>query len=117
MTFRKKTTKKNDRQQKMFDEGLVSQTQLQQRNLSYQNALAKKIMVENKLAQTLQEVTNVKIEQNSVEQEYTEKISKAEGERFQSMSQIAAGQGDVAAPPWEITYCDGTAHPLQTANG
>ncbi len=92
-----------DRQQKMFDEGLVSQTQLQQRNLSYQNALAKKIMVENKLAQTLQEVTNVKIEQNSVEQEYTEKISKAEGERFQSMSQIAAGQGDVAKLENQVT--------------
>jgi multidrug resistance efflux pump len=85
-----------NRQQKMFEEGLVSQTQLQQRNLSYQNALAKKIMVENKLAQTQQEVTNVKIEQNGVEQEYAEKISKAEGERFQSMSQIATGQGDVA---------------------
>ncbi len=85
-----------DRQQKMYDEGLVSQTQLQQRNLSYQNALAKKITVENKLAQTQQEVTNVKIEQNSVEQEYTEKISKTEGEKFQSMGQIATGQGDVA---------------------
>ncbi|WP_394993990.1 HlyD family secretion protein [Emticicia sp.] len=92
-----------DRQQKMFDEGLVSQTQLQQRNLSYQNALAKKIMVENKLAQTQQEVTNVKIEQNSVEQEYTEKISKAEGERFQSMSQIATGQGDVAKLENQVT--------------
>ncbi len=92
-----------DRQQKMFDDGLVSQTQLQQRNLSYQNALAKKIMVENKLAQTLQEVTNVKIEQNSVEQEYTEKISKAEGERFQSMSQIATGQGDVAKLENQVT--------------
>ncbi len=85
-----------DRQQKMYDEGLVSQTQLQQRNLSYQNALAKKIMVENKLAQTQQEVTNVKIEKNSVEQEYTEKISKAEGDRFQSLSQVATGEGDVA---------------------
>ena len=86
----------NERQQKMFDEGLVSQTQLQQRNLAFQNAAAKKVMVENKLAQTLQEVTNVRIEQNSVEQEYTEKVSKAEGERFQSMSQVATGQGDVA---------------------
>lgn len=85
-----------ERQQKMYDEGLVSQTQLQQRNLSYQNALAKKIMVENKLAQTQQEVTNVKIEKNSVEQEYTEKISKAQGDRFQSLSQIATGEGDVA---------------------
>jgi multidrug resistance efflux pump len=92
-----------DRQQKMFDDGLVSQTQLQQRNLSYQNALAKKIMVENKLAQTQQEVTNVRIEQNSVEQEYTEKVSKAEGERFQSMSQIATGQGDVAKLENQVT--------------
>ena len=55
----------NQEEQKMFDEGLVSKTQLQQRNISYQNAQAKKIMVENKLAQTKQEVTNVRIEQNS----------------------------------------------------
>jgi multidrug resistance efflux pump len=85
-----------DRQQKMFDEGLVSKTQLQQRNIAYQNSLAKKIVVENKIAQTKQEVLNVKIEKNSTEQEYTEKISKAEGDRFQSMSSIAGGEGEVA---------------------
>jgi multidrug resistance efflux pump len=85
-----------ERQQKMFDEGLVSQTQLQQRNIAFQNAFAKNIMVENKLAQTQQEVINTRIEQNSIEQEYTEKISKAEGDRFQSMSQIASGEGEVA---------------------
>lgn len=84
------------RQQKMYEQGLVSQTQLQQRNLSYQNALAKKIMVENKLAQTRQEILNTRLEQNGVEQEYTEKISKAEGDRYQAMSQIAGGQGEVA---------------------
>lgn len=85
-----------DRQQKMFTEGLVSQTQLQQRNLSFQNAQAKKIMIENKLAQTKQEFSIIRIEQNSVQQDYTEKISKAEGDRFQSYSQIATGQGEVA---------------------
>ena len=85
-----------DRQEKMFNEGLVSQTQLQQRNIAFQNAVAKQIMVENKLAQTQQEVINVRIEQNSVEQDYAEKISKAEGDRFQSMSQIAGGEGEVA---------------------
>jgi multidrug efflux pump subunit AcrA (membrane-fusion protein) len=85
-----------ERQQKMFDDGLVSQTQLQQRNLSYQNALAKKIMVENKIAQTQQETNNIRIEQNSVVQEYTEKISKVSGDRFQSLSQIATGEGDIA---------------------
>jgi multidrug efflux pump subunit AcrA (membrane-fusion protein) len=92
-----------ERQQKMYNDGLVSQTQLQQRNLTYQNALAKKIMVENKLAQTRQELTNTRIEQNSVEQEYIEKVSKAEGDKFQSMSQIATGQGDVAKLQNQVT--------------
>jgi multidrug resistance efflux pump len=85
-----------ERQQKLFDEGLVSQTQLQQRNIAFQNAFAKNIMIENKLAQTQQEVINTRIEQNSIEQEYIEKISKAEGDKFQSMSQIASGEGEVA---------------------
>lgn len=85
-----------ERQQKMLQEGLVSQTQLQQRNIAYQNALAKKLTVENKVAQTLQEVLNIRLEQNSVEQEYTEKISKAEGERLLSMGQIANSEGEVA---------------------
>ena len=85
-----------ERQQKMYDEGLVSQTQLQQRNVSFQNAMSKKITVENKIAQTQQEFTNIRIEQNSVEQDYTEKISKAEGDRFQSNSLISTGEGEIA---------------------
>ena len=85
-----------ERQQKMYNEGLVSQTQLQQRNQAWQAALAKKISLENKLAQTRQELLNLTIEQNSIEQEYTEKINKAESDRFQSLSQIATGQGELA---------------------
>jgi multidrug resistance efflux pump len=85
-----------DRQLKMYDEGLVTKTQLQQRNISYQNALAKMVSIENKIAQTKQEITNTKIEQNGVDQEYAEKINKIEGEQFQSQSQIAIGQGEIA---------------------
>ena len=85
-----------ERQQKMYEEGLVSQTQLQQRNLAFQNALAKRVMVDNKLAQTQQEVINTRIEQNSVKQEYAEKISKTEGDRFQSMSNVTTGEAEVA---------------------
>lgn len=85
-----------ERQEKMFKEGLVSQTQLQQRNISFQNSLSKKIMIENKVAQTKQEILNNKLEKNTVQQEYSEKISKAEGERFQSMSQISISEGEVA---------------------
>ncbi len=85
-----------NRQNKMYEEGLVSLTQLQQRNVSYQNALAKKTSAENKLAQTQQEIAAQNIEQNAVIQEYTEKLSKTEGERFQSMGQVAGSTGDIA---------------------
>lgn len=85
-----------NRQNKMYEEGLVSLTQLQQRNVSYQNALAKKTSAENKLAQTQQEIAAQNIEQNTVIQEYTEKLSKTEGDRFQSMGQVAGSTGDIA---------------------
>ena len=77
-----------DRQLKMYEEGLVSQTQLQQRSIHYQNALAKLSITENKIAQTQQEILN--------NQEYTEKINKAQGDNFQNLSQIANTQSDVA---------------------
>lgn len=46
----------------MYEQGLVSQTQFQQRNVVFQNAQAKKTVAENKLEQTLQEIVNTKIE-------------------------------------------------------
>ncbi|MDO3425230.1 HlyD family efflux transporter periplasmic adaptor subunit [Chryseobacterium sp. APV1] len=85
-----------ERQKKMYDEGLVSLTQFQQRSVSYQNALAKKTATENKLAQTRQEIVNVNIEQNATIQDYNEKFSKTEGDRFQSMGQIEGSDGDIA---------------------
>lgn len=85
-----------ERQQKMHEQGLVSQTQFQQRNVVFQNAQAKKTVAENKLEQTVQEIVNTKIELRGVEQEYNEKINKAEGERLQSLGTIEVGKGEVA---------------------
>ncbi|MCP1300926.1 HlyD family secretion protein [Chryseobacterium sp. S0630] len=84
------------RQKKMYEEGLVSLTQFQQRSISYQNAVAKKTASENKVAQTRQEIINTGIEQNSVIQDYTEKLSKIEGDRFQNMGQIEGSEGEIA---------------------
>lgn len=86
------STQQYNRQKAMYDSGLVSLTQLEQRNQAYQNALAKKVSAENKLANSRQDLTITKIEMNSVQQEYLEKIAKAQGDQFQSMSQIATGQ-------------------------
>ncbi|USQ03421.1 HlyD family secretion protein [Aquirufa antheringensis] len=85
-----------ERNQKMYKEGLISQTQFQQRNASMQNSLAKKTTAENKINQTLQEIQNTRIELRGVDQEYSEKMNKAEGEKFQSLGMIETGKGDVA---------------------
>lgn len=84
------------RQKKMYEEGLVSLTQFQQRSVSYQNALAKRTSAENKLSQSRQELINLDIERNAIRQDYNEKVSKTEGERFQSMGQIEGNAGDIA---------------------
>jgi multidrug efflux pump subunit AcrA (membrane-fusion protein) len=84
------------RNQELYKEDLISLTQLQQRNVAYQNAIAKKQSIESKIAVTVQEITNNSIEQNGVEQEYTEKISKTQGDKFQSLSQVTTGAADVA---------------------
>jgi multidrug efflux pump subunit AcrA (membrane-fusion protein) len=89
-------TKQYKRQQAMYDSGLVSLTQLEQRNASFQNAAAKKISAESKLANTKQDLGIANIEIGALNQDYLEKISKAQGDQFQSMSQIAGGQGEVA---------------------
>jgi len=85
-----------ERNQKMYREGLISQTQYQQRNVAMQNSLAKKTTAENKVNQTLQDIANTQIELRGVDQEYSEKINKADGERFQSLSEVESNKGDIA---------------------
>ncbi len=84
------------RQKAMYDSGLVSLTQLEQRNQAFQNAVAKRTGTENKLGATRQELIIARIEMDAINQDYVEKVSKAQGDQFQSLSQIAGGQGDVA---------------------
>jgi multidrug efflux pump subunit AcrA (membrane-fusion protein) len=85
-----------NRQKAMYDSGLVSLTQLEQRNQSYQNAMAKKISAENKLANSKQDLTITRIEMSAIQQENLEKVAKAQGDQYQSLTQIASGQADIA---------------------
>jgi multidrug efflux pump subunit AcrA (membrane-fusion protein) len=85
-----------NRQQQMFDSGLVSLTQLEQRNQAFQNTTAKKLSAENKLRTTRQELAILRLEMSAAQQEYMEKMAKAEGDRFQSLSEVATSEGEVA---------------------
>ena len=80
----------------MLDSGVISLIEYEKRKVTYQNAQAKKTGAENKLANAKQELAILNIELNAITQEFTEKISKASGDRFQSMSEVATGQGDIA---------------------
>jgi multidrug efflux pump subunit AcrA (membrane-fusion protein) len=84
------------RQKSMYDSGLVSLTQLEQRNAGFQNAQAKNTSAEIKFMNARQELGIIQLELNGTVQDYNDKISKASGDKFQSLSQVASGQGDVS---------------------
>lgn len=80
----------------MLDSGVISLIDFEKRKVNYQNASAKKIGTENKYAQSKQELIILRIEKNSIIQEYTDKISKAEGDKYSSLSSAASTEADVA---------------------
>lgn len=84
------------RQKEMYDNGLVSLTQLEQRNVAFQNAMAKMTSAEIKYSNSRQELGVLQLELNGAVQDYNEKISKASGDKFQSLSQIATGEAEIA---------------------
>lgn len=89
-------TQQYNRQRALYDSGLASLVQLEQRNQAFQDAMAKRTSAEIKYSNSKQEMIRLQIELNGEQQQYLEKISKAEGDRFQSLSQIATGEGDIA---------------------
>lgn len=80
----------------MLDSGAVSMIDFERRKVNYQNALAKKNIAENKLSQSKQELVNLSIEQNISVMDYNDKISKADGDRFGSLSSAAATEADIS---------------------
>lgn len=80
----------------MLDSGAISLMEFEKRRVNFQNGSAKKISAENKFAQSKQELIGLRIEKNSAVQEYTDKISKAEGDKFSSLSTAASTEADVA---------------------
>jgi multidrug efflux pump subunit AcrA (membrane-fusion protein) len=79
----------------MLDSGVISLTEFEKRRVTYQDAIAKTTSNGNKLNQSKQELLNLKIERNGSVQEYLDKIAKAEGDRFGSVSAAASTEAEV----------------------
>jgi multidrug resistance efflux pump len=90
----------NERQlsagQTMYEAGAIAMIDLERRKVNYQNALAKKVSLDNRLANERQERTILEIEQNSIRQSYAEKIAKTSGDRLQALSEAATGEAETA---------------------
>ena len=69
--------KQLDRQQALYDKGLKSLTELEQRKIKFQETSAKAISAENKFLATKNELLNARIELNSIQAEYADKLAKA----------------------------------------
>ena len=80
----------------MLDSGVISLIDFERRKISFQNAVAKRVGAENKFLQSKQELISLRIEKNATVQEYTDKIAKANGDRFGSLANVATGEADVA---------------------
>jgi multidrug efflux pump subunit AcrA (membrane-fusion protein) len=84
------------RQEELFKQGLKSLTELEQRKQQLQNATAKALISENKFMNSKNDLVNARIELNQTDREFNEKIAKAQGERFSTLSDATTGQGEIA---------------------
>ncbi len=84
------------RQQELYKAGLKALSDFEEKQQNYQDALSKKIGTENKFYNSQNELLNIRLELSAAVQEYSEKISRASGDRFTALSEAAAGDGEAS---------------------
>ena len=77
-----------ERLEKLYKDGLKSLTELETRKLKLQETQAKLISGENKLLESKNQLINAEIELTSIQNQYMEKLSKAESDKFSALSDM-----------------------------
>lgn len=77
-----------NRMKKLYDDGLKSLTDLENRKNKMLEAQAKMISAENKLLTTRNELINAEVELTSIQVQYRDDIAKAESEKYAAMSSM-----------------------------
>jgi multidrug resistance efflux pump len=85
-----------DRQEKLYKQGLKSLTEYETRRLKFQEGTAKLLSTENKFFTSKNELLNAKIELNSLEAEYLDKISKAESDLSSALGYFYDTEGEIS---------------------
>ena len=84
------------RQEELYKAGLKSLADFESKQQYFQDALAKKIETENKYQNSKSELFNIRFELSSASQEYSEKISKAFGDKYAALSDVATSDGEAS---------------------
>lgn len=80
----------------LLEKGLKSKLEVENRRIKMQSALAKNISAENEYQAALTALENATFELRNIESEYGEKLSKAEADRFNSVSSQMESEAEVA---------------------
>lgn len=78
--------KQFDRQQKLYDQGLKSLTELEGKRQKLQESINKKISAQNKWLASQSQYVNAELNLSTVENEYREKIAKARSDKMTALS-------------------------------
>lgn len=85
-----------ERQEKLYKQGLKSLTEYETRRLKFQEGTAKLLSTENKFFASKNELLNARIELNSLEAEYLDKISKAESDLSSALGYFYDTEGEIS---------------------
>lgn len=85
-----------DRQDKLYQQGLKSLTELEQRKLKLQESVAKLMSAENKFFTSKNEFINSIIELNTIEADYLDKIAKAESDLQSTLGYYYTTEGELS---------------------
>ena len=79
----------------LFQKGIKSLTDLEAKRLKVQEVTAKLIAAKNKMAEAENEVAITKLNVNTIQNEYANKIAKAESDKFSTLSTRFDAEGSV----------------------
>lgn len=84
-----------ERIKQLFDQGLKSKTDLENRRVKMQDALSKKIGAENKFLASQAEAVSAKIEISNIRSKFEQDLAKAQSDKFSALSNQLDSEGSV----------------------
>ena len=80
----------------LFDQGIKSRADVEEKRIKLQEARAKYLSSQNKVEESRNELANARLELSTVRYEYNQKIAKAESDKFSTLSARYDAEGSVS---------------------